>query len=70
MSLRHDMTSSTRTHTLRCMTCREWKPDESFPHDAGANFVRRGRHKQCRECLTVAKRKWRIARAALAKEDA
>jgi predicted Zn-ribbon and HTH transcriptional regulator len=48
--------TSVRATELRCMTCREWKPDEEFPSNRAATKVRRGRHRQCRICQTVARR--------------
>lgn len=51
------VTTSVRDTTLRCQTCREWKPDEAFPR--GNRAARRNRHQQCRSCLTEAKRQWR-----------
>ena len=68
MSVRHDYESSAAPGSLRCVTCQEWKNDDDFPRNRATNIVRRGRHKQCRACNTVAKRSYR-ARAALG-EDA
>lgn len=67
MSVRRDYESSATQDSLRCVTCREWKPDASFPLNRATNIVRRGRHKQCRACHTIAKR---LYRAALAGKDA
>jgi hypothetical protein len=50
--------NSVRADTLRCTTCRRWLPDSDFPR-RGANKARRQRHKQCRECNTVARRAYR-----------
>lgn len=50
--------SSVRPTELRCVSCREWLPDPEFPRHR-RNVARRGRHRQCRECNTVAKRAWR-----------
>lgn len=51
--------TSVRPNELRCRTCHEWKPDEGFPGGERPNGARRGRHGQCRSCLTEAKRAWR-----------
>ena len=48
-------TTATPT-TLQCCSCREWKPDEEFPHNRAEKFGRRGRHNQCRVCQTAARR--------------
>lgn len=53
-----EMATSVRGDMLRCTTCREWKPDEGFCFDKLLT-ARRGRHCQCRVCLTVARRKHR-----------
>lgn len=50
--------STVRDAELQCLTCGQWKPDDAFPHHR-RRIARRGRHKQCRVCLTVAKRLWR-----------
>lgn len=50
--------TSVRPDSLRCYACREWKPDEAFPFSRN-NLARRGRHNQCRPCLTEAKRDYR-----------
>ncbi len=52
------LATSVRETTLRCQTCREWKPDDSFPRHKG-KIARRGRHKQCTACVTVARRIYR-----------
>lgn len=55
-------TTSVRDGELQCVTCREWKDDDGFPHNASARcVVRRGRHHQCRACQTEAKREYRRA---------
>lgn len=60
----HYLATSVRADTLRCTTCRAWKPDTDFsPHTK--RYARRGRHLQCRACNTAAKRAWR-ARVASA----
>ena len=51
--------TSVRPDELRCITCREWKPDEAFPFNRSEGWTRRGRHQQCRACLTVARRNHR-----------
>lgn len=51
--------TSVREDELQCMKCREWKPDAGFPSNRAESGVRRGRHDQCRPCLTEAKREWR-----------
>jgi hypothetical protein len=50
---------SVRADTLRCVTCRRWLPDSDFPRDRRSRKARRHRHKQCRECNTVARRAYR-----------
>ena len=50
--------TTVREDALWCAACREWKPDDAFPHNR-AIAHRRGRHSSCRPCLTVAKRDWR-----------
>lgn len=47
-----------RPDTLRCIACREWKPDESFPRNRREE-ARRGRHESCRTCTTQQKRDYR-----------
>lgn len=51
-------TTSARPEALRCVTCREWKPDSDFPL-GGRKIGRRGRHLQCRGCQTIARRAYR-----------
>lgn len=53
------LATSVRPDSLQCRTCREWKPDDDFPHNRAATHARRGRHETCRPCLTIAKRDWR-----------
>lgn len=50
--------TSVRPDALRCSTCREWKPDDSFPHNS-SEAARRGRHTLCRACTTEQKRAYR-----------
>jgi hypothetical protein len=50
--------TTVRPDALLCSTCREWKPDEDFP-SGNKTKARRGRHSQCRVCLTLAKRDYR-----------
>jgi len=46
--------------TLRCCTCGEWKPDNDYCYTRGGSTkVRRGRHKECRSCQTIARRNYR-----------
>lgn len=46
--------------TLRCSTCGEWKPDDSFPPKPSLK-ARRGRHATCHTCDAALKRAWRAA---------
>lgn len=48
-----------RESELRCVTCREWKPDDMFPRSRAGAVSHRGRHDQCRACQTVARREYR-----------
>lgn len=48
--------TTVRPTELQCSTCREWKPDEDFPHNRADSMSRRGRHGQCRVCQTIARR--------------
>jgi hypothetical protein len=52
---------SVRPDTLRCSTCREWKPDEEFPPSRGRLFARRERRTECHACEAARKRAWRAA---------
>jgi hypothetical protein len=54
-----DSATSVRVDTLRCGTCREWKPDNAFSGSRAESPFRRGRHRQCAECNTKWKREWR-----------
>jgi hypothetical protein len=51
--------TTVRETTLRCHSCKRWKPDAEFPHNRSAPPARRTRHNFCRICITVAKRQWR-----------
>lgn len=53
-----DLVTTVRADSLRCVTCKEWKPDRAFPHDRQRPH-RRGRHNQCTACQTKAKRAYR-----------
>jgi len=53
-----DAATSVRPGELRCIICREWKPDEDFPH-RHVDLRRRGRHEACRRCNTVLRREHR-----------
>jgi hypothetical protein len=53
------LATNVRPDSLRCPTCREWKPDEDFPFSRGVHKHHRDRHAQCRLCLTVARRSHR-----------
>jgi hypothetical protein len=44
---------------LRCVNCREWKPDDEFPMGQNRTALRRGRHNNCRACQTVLRRAYR-----------
>lgn len=49
-----------RDTELQCVTCREWKPDETFPFAHNRNTqARRHRHRACRACCTIARRTYR-----------
>lgn len=53
--------TTVRPDALRCVTCREWKPDSEFPGDRRQSH-RRGRHMQCRPCQTKDRRAYRERR--------
>ena len=50
--------TSVRPDTLRCMVCREWKPDTEFAGDRSRPH-RRHRRTECRSCHAASKRAWR-----------
>lgn len=50
---------SAREGELRCVRCRQWKPDDDFPRSNHRTKARRGRHNHCRPCNNEIKRKWR-----------
>lgn len=50
--------TSVRDGELRCQRCREWKPDDAFPHNS-AKKCRRGRHGVCRGCQPAMRREAR-----------
>lgn len=50
--------TTARDGELHCNKCDQWKPDNEFPTDR-RRIARRGRHRYCRSCLTIAKREWR-----------
>lgn len=54
--------TTARDGQLQCTSCRAWKPDDDFPHNRTKRYARRGRHNQCRACLTAAKRAYRERR--------
>lgn len=54
--------TTVRPTGLLCNRCREWKPDESFPHSR-ANLARRGRHSTCRACQAPARQESRLLHA-------
>lgn len=51
-------THNVRPSTLRCCSCREWKPDDAFS-TAPRFSVRRGRSQYCKACDAAQKRRWR-----------
>jgi hypothetical protein len=51
--------TTAREGELQCYVCREWKPDEDFPHNKSEKFGRRQRHTVCRPCGTIARREYR-----------
>ena len=51
--------TSVRSTELQCVICKEWKPDEDFPHNRAARSVWRGRHSTCRACQTTTRRERR-----------
>lgn len=53
------LATTARDGELQCHTCKEWKPDESFPHNRTEKYGRRGRHTNCRLCATVSRREYR-----------
>jgi hypothetical protein len=48
-----------RDEELRCVTCKQWKPDESYPLNRNESPFRRGRHSQCTACGTERRRDYR-----------
>lgn len=52
--------TSVRPDELQCGECRQWKPDDQFPH-RHRGVARRGRHSVCRPCQTIARRRTRAA---------
>ena len=44
---------------LQCMSCREWMPDDGFPMNRAGRVLRRGRHYNCRVCLTKQRQDYR-----------
>lgn len=48
--------TSVREGELRCVICKQWKPDYGFPHNKRERGARRGRHTVCRSCQTVVRR--------------
>ena len=50
--------TTVRPTELHCSSCDRWLPDEAFPRDSG-RIARRGRHRQCTKCQTVARTEWR-----------
>jgi hypothetical protein len=53
------VTSVRADGTLRCGTCREWKPSEAFPFSRSKNRARGGRSLQCRACQTILRQAYR-----------
>jgi hypothetical protein len=51
--------TNVRDTELRCVTCKEWKPDNDYPYSRSARPTHRGRHKTCRTCLTGLRRDYR-----------
>jgi hypothetical protein len=51
--------TTVRDATLLCVTCKQWLRDKDFPCNRNKNGARRGRHKQCRACSTIARRQHR-----------
>ena len=60
--------TSVREDTLKCSSCRMWKPDDAFTSNVSDKH-RRGRHNQCTPCQTIARRKYRHKRAALIEQE-
>lgn len=52
------MQTTIRPDTLRCGTCKEWKPDDAFPGNRTLP-ARRGRGRHCTACQTKARRDYR-----------
>jgi hypothetical protein len=52
------LATTVREGELLCVDCKQWKPDEEFPRNAQLK-ARRGRHRQCRACNTIARREYR-----------
>ena len=48
-----------RPDTLRCYTCKEWKPDDEFTNDPRRALSRRGKQGRCRACDTASRRDYR-----------
>ena len=52
--------TTVRPSTLLCMTCKRWKRDSAFPHSRDRRLEhRRGRHRQCTTCQTIARTAYR-----------
>ncbi len=52
------MVVTVRPDTLRCYSCRKWKPDEEYPSDT-RQLARRGRDGRCRACNTKNRQTYR-----------
>lgn len=51
--------TTVRPDTLRCSTCKQWKPDNQFCRDGDASPYHRGRHRTCTRCQTALRKKYR-----------
>lgn len=51
--------TTVRDSELLCSSCREWKPDTSFPFSRSEPSARRGRHGTCSECQTRLRKAYR-----------
>lgn len=55
------LVTTVRPTELRCVRCKEWKSDESFPHDRN-HSRRRYRHRECTDCNTLYRHEYREQR--------
>lgn len=54
--------TTVRPKSLRCWSCKVWKPDTDFPWNRAEAELRRGRHGTCRVCQTILRTAYRQRR--------